>query len=195
MTIFIFLNKNNRQYHVKGLSIFRYEFFNDLYHRFLLTTKGEMKCMCLQAMAIVYARYFEDIGPFSDTKYIIVMLERVIVAVQLFRNNVTILTLQCLDKMERDRLVIFIGKLMLHRKNVRELIDVGGVKILVDLMTLAHLHTSRAVIPTQTNVIEAGPDMLIEQKPEWHYNTDEGRKGPITLDQVCYLCHSAVLLI
>uniref|UniRef100_A0AAR5P1B7 J domain-containing protein n=2 Tax=Dendroctonus ponderosae TaxID=77166 RepID=A0AAR5P1B7_DENPD len=143
-----------------------YEFFNDLYHRFLLTSKGEMKCMCLQAMAIVYGRYFEDIGPFSDTKYIVVMLER------------------CIDKMERDRLVTFIGKLMLHRKNVRELIDMGGVKILVDLMTLAHLHTSRAVIPTQTNVIEAGPDMYIEQKKEWHYNTDEGGKGPITLDEV-----------
>jgi DnaJ family protein C protein 13 len=54
-----------------------YEFFNDLYHRFLLTTKVEMKCMCLQAMSIVYGRYYEDIGPFSDTKYIVGMLERV----------------------------------------------------------------------------------------------------------------------
>lgn len=55
----------------------RYEFFNDLYHRFLLTTKVDMKCMCLQAMSIVYGRYYEDIGPFSDTKYIVGMLERV----------------------------------------------------------------------------------------------------------------------
>lgn len=54
-----------------------YEFFNDLYHRFLLTTKPEMKCMCLQAMAIVYGRHHEDIGPFSDTKYIVGMLDRV----------------------------------------------------------------------------------------------------------------------
>ncbi|CAG9764959.1 unnamed protein product [Ceutorhynchus assimilis] len=143
-----------------------YEFFNDLYHRFLLTNKGEMKCMCLQAMAIVYCRYFEDIGPFGDTKFMTLMLER------------------CIDKMERDRLVIFIGKLMYHRKNVRELIDVGGVKILVDLMTLAHLHTGRAVIPTQTNVIEASADMYMDQKKEWHYNTDEGGKGPITLNEV-----------
>lgn len=37
-----------------------------------------MKCMCLQAMSIVYGRYYEDIGPFSDTKYIVGMLERVI---------------------------------------------------------------------------------------------------------------------
>lgn len=33
--------------------------------------------MCLQAMSIVYGRYYEDIGPFSDTKYIIGILERV----------------------------------------------------------------------------------------------------------------------
>lgn len=36
-----------------------------------------MKCMCLQAMSIVYGRYYEDIGPFSDTKYVVGMLERV----------------------------------------------------------------------------------------------------------------------
>lgn len=29
-------------------SLFRLEFFNDLYHRFLLTTKSVMKAMCLQ---------------------------------------------------------------------------------------------------------------------------------------------------
>ena len=43
-------------------------FFNDLYHRFLLTPKVEMKCLCLQAMAIVYGRHWEDIGPFHDTR-------------------------------------------------------------------------------------------------------------------------------
>lgn len=33
--------------------------------------------MCLQAMSIVYGRYYEDIGPFADTKYIVQMLDRV----------------------------------------------------------------------------------------------------------------------
>ena len=56
---------------------FRYEFFNDLYHRFLLTPKIPMKCMCLQAMAIVYGRCHEEIGAFNDTRYIVGMLERV----------------------------------------------------------------------------------------------------------------------
>jgi DnaJ family protein C protein 13 len=62
-----------------------YEFFNDLYHRFLLTTKPEMKCMCLQAMAIVYGRHHEDIGPFSDTKYIVGMLDRVSVPLFVYK--------------------------------------------------------------------------------------------------------------
>jgi DnaJ family protein C protein 13 len=53
------------------------EFFNDLYHRFLLTPKIEMKCLCLQAMTIVYGRHYEDIGCFHDTKYIVGMLDRV----------------------------------------------------------------------------------------------------------------------
>lgn len=54
-----------------------YEFFNDLYHRFLLAPKIEMKCMCLQAMTIVYGRCYEEIGAFNDTKYILGMLDRV----------------------------------------------------------------------------------------------------------------------
>lgn len=70
-----------------------YEFFNDLYHRFLLTTKVEMKCICLQAMSIVYGRYYEDIGPFSDTKYIVGMLERVSNATK-YNQNI-ILSIMC----------------------------------------------------------------------------------------------------
>lgn len=140
-----------------------YEFFNDLYHRFLLTTKVEMKCLCLQAMTIVYGRYYEDIGPFSDTKYIVAMLER------------------CIDRMERDRLVMFINKLILHRRNVKDIMDQNGVRILVDLLTLAHLHTSRAVVPTQTNVIEAGPEQERMMEKEWYYNDGDQRKGPINI--------------
>ncbi|KAJ8925386.1 hypothetical protein NQ315_009217 [Exocentrus adspersus] len=152
-----------------------YEFFNDLYHRFLLTNKVEMKCMCLQAMSIVYGRYYEDIGPFSDTKYIVGMLER------------------CVDKQERDRLVMFINKLILHRRNVRDLLDVGGIQILVDLMTLAHLHTSRAMVPTQTNVIEAGPGMKLVQEKEWFYNTEKGREGPVNFNELKELYEKGII--
>lgn len=36
-----------------------------------------MKCLCLQALAIVYGKCYEEIGPFTDTKYIVGMLDRV----------------------------------------------------------------------------------------------------------------------
>ena len=62
---------------INSAIFYRYEFFNDLYHRFLLTNKISMKCMCLQAMTIVYFRCHEEIGAFNDTRYIVGMLERV----------------------------------------------------------------------------------------------------------------------
>lgn len=39
--------------------------------------KTEMKCLCLHAMTVVYSQYYEQIGPFSDTKFIVNMLEKV----------------------------------------------------------------------------------------------------------------------
>ncbi|KAL4678230.1 hypothetical protein H8959_020904, partial [Pygathrix nigripes] len=138
-----------------------YEFFNELYHRFLLTPKVNMKCLCLQALAIVYGRCHEEIGPFTDTRYIIGMLER------------------CTDKLERDRLILFLNKLILNKKNVKDLMDSNGIRILVDLLTLAHLHVSRATVPLQSNVIEAAPDMKRESEKEWYFgNADKERSGP-----------------
>ena len=52
-------------------------FFNDLYHRFLLSPKPAMKAMCLQAMAIVYGQCYEEIGPFNDTEFVARKLEQV----------------------------------------------------------------------------------------------------------------------
>ncbi|CAG9795547.1 unnamed protein product, partial [Diatraea saccharalis] len=147
-----------------------YEFFNDLYHRFLSTPKVEMKCMCLQAMSIVYGRYFEDIGPFADTKYIVQMLDRT-----------------C-DRMERDRLVQFLSKLILHRRNVSEILEWNGIRILVELMTLAHLHTSRATVPAQSNVIEGPAQQQGGGDREWYYNLEQGdkvqRMGPVSFQQL-----------
>lgn len=55
----------------------RQEFFNDLYHRFLLSPKPSMKAMCLQAMAIVYGNCYDEIGPFNDTEYIMKKMSHV----------------------------------------------------------------------------------------------------------------------
>jgi len=147
-----------------------YEFFNELYHRFLLTPKVNMKCLCLQALAIVYGRCHEEIGPFTDTRYIIGMLER------------------CTDKLERDRLILFLNKLILNKRNVKDLMDSNGIRILVDLLTLAHLHVSRATVPLQSNVIEASPDMKRESEKEWYFgNADKERSGPYGFHEVSAL--------
>ncbi|RWS30301.1 dnaJ subfamily C member 13-like isoform X2 [Leptotrombidium deliense] len=140
-----------------------YHFFNDVYHRFLLSSKSTMKSCCLQAMSIVYGAYHEQIGSFHDIRFIVGMLER------------------CCDKLERDRLILFLSKLILNERNVKELIDTNGLKILVDLLTLAHLHVNRAIVPTQTNVIEASAEMMAntDTEKEWYYgNSEKDRQGP-----------------
>ena len=71
------LNRKNILYIDTCIFVFRLEFFNDLYHRFLLSPKPAMKAMCLQAMAIVYGQCYEEIGPFNDTPFIVHKLERV----------------------------------------------------------------------------------------------------------------------
>ncbi|KAI3379512.1 hypothetical protein SNEBB_010043 [Seison nebaliae] len=146
-----------------------YEFFNQLYHKFLLSNKNlEMRCMCLQAMAIVYGRCHDNIGHFTDTRHIIEML----------KNSE--------DKMERDRLLIFISKLVMNHKNVKDILDSNGLYILVDFLSLSHLHVSRARLPAQSNVIEAAPNSEREQTKEWYYtlpNTKE-RHGPFSLKEM-----------
>ncbi|XP_024081075.1 dnaJ homolog subfamily C member 13 isoform X2 [Cimex lectularius] len=144
----------------ESLSNISTSFFNNLYHRFLVPTAPEIKCMCLEALAMVYECYHESIGYFSDTKHIVNMLERTA------------------DRLERDRLILFLKTLTHNKANVKDIIvNSSGITILVDLMTLAHLHTSRAYVPTQTNVIEYGNSFEREQEKEWHYcSTSEERK-------------------
>ncbi|XP_059089728.1 dnaJ homolog subfamily C member 13-like [Tigriopus californicus] len=144
------------------------DFFNDLYHRFLLTPKTEMKCLCLQAMAIVYGRHFHDIGSFHDTKYIVAMLERTT------------------DRMERDRLLLFLNKLVCHKDNAHAFTLANGVRIMVDLLPLAHLHTSRAVVNNNTTAIEVNPESQQEcQEKEWYYgNADKERNGPLSFSEL-----------
>ena len=131
-----------------------YEFFNDLYHKFLLPSNSSIKASCLQAMSIIYGAYHEQIGQFNDVKWIVSMLAK------------------STDKLERDRLVIFISKLILNSLNVKQLIDANGIRILVDLISLAHLHVNRATFQTHSNVIEASAEMVDKESSlhkEWFY--------------------------
>lgn len=68
------------------------EFFNNIYHRFLLAQRSEMRCICLRAMAIVYERHCISIGSFADTKHVVQMLAK------------------CTNLAERDHLILLINK-------------------------------------------------------------------------------------
>ena len=57
----------------------------------------------------------------------------------------------------------------MERSNVREVLEGGGVRVLTDLMSLAHLHVKRATLTTATNVIEGGPNMHGAGHKEWYY--------------------------
>ena len=63
------------------------QFFNNVYHRFLLSTRTDMKCLCLRAMGIAYERHFITIGSFEDSRYLVQMLR------------------ECRNVVERDHLV------------------------------------------------------------------------------------------
>ncbi len=65
---------------------------------------------------------------------------------------------QTADRVERDRLLLFLNKLILHRDNAAAVIGANGVRVLIDLLPLAHLHTNRAVVNSQTTAIEANPE-------------------------------------
>lgn len=140
-----------------------------------------MKCLCLQALTIVYGKCFEEIGPFADTKYIVGMLDRVSQATERLS-----FVMPRLPEMSNWLFAVYrqAGKGPTHplleqadpqqgkrpkdvnspslrkndsrtacfpllQKNVKDIMDSNGVRILVDVLTLAHLHTSRATVPLQ----------------------------------------------
>lgn len=144
------------------------EFFNNVYHRFLLSTKTDMKCLCLRAMAITYSRHHMTIGPFQDSKYFVDMLQK------------------CINPLERDHLALLLSKLALNKDNVRELILANVLPLLVDLCVLAHLHVQRAKVQNQTNVIEASAEQMAEGgSEEWYYHDKEAKQiGPLSFEKM-----------
>uniref|UniRef100_A0A158R602 J domain-containing protein n=1 Tax=Syphacia muris TaxID=451379 RepID=A0A158R602_9BILA len=147
------------------------EFFNNVYHRFLLSAKSEMRCLCLKALAVTYGRHFEEIGGFADSKYIVSMLGK------------------CMNASERDHLVLFISKLALNKTNVKEMLSAGILSILVDLAVLAHMHTNRAQVHSQiqSNLIKGASSLEEEENGtlEWYYNDKAGKRhGPLSFNNM-----------
>ena len=59
------------------------------------------------------------------------------------------------------------------------------MRIMLDIMTLAHLHTTRAYVPMQTAAIEASPDQARDTEREWYFsNKDREKEGPYSFKEV-----------
>ncbi|CUF24956.1 endosomal trafficking protein, RME-8, putative [Bodo saltans] len=155
------------------------EFFNDLYHRFLLVQDFNMKIQCLHGMSLLYKHYAEEIGQFNDIEYMVQMLEAA--AHPLFR----------------DRMLLFISQLLRARLNVKPFIDCNGVKPLMDLLTLAHLHIDRPQIHNVANALEftGSPIDLQDQEKEWHFTNKQGEKcDPVSFSQLRKLYAEGTIL-
>ena len=51
---------------------------------------------------------------------------------------------------------MFIDKLLYHKTNIKLFLENNGIKLMVDMLTLAHLHTTRAYVPTQVRLASRG---------------------------------------
>lgn len=82
--------------------------------------------------------------------------------------------------------MMFLDKLMLNKDNVPAVIQSNGIRILLDLLPLAHLHSTRAVLNSMSMAIEANPDTVGgHQEKEWYYgNADKERNGPISFNEL-----------
>ncbi|CAH8634236.1 unnamed protein product [Heterobilharzia americana] len=126
-----------------------------------------MRCLCLHAMSVVYSRCHHEIGPVSDIPLLIYLLDRTTFAV------------------ERDCLLLLLDKLMLNKGNVMSFVDADGVRVLIDLACLAHLHTNRAPTPFQSNVLKASSEQEIldsganTQREWWYLNSTNINRNTI----------------
>ena len=123
--------------------------------------------LVLRAQSILFDRYGDVLQPYKYTGYPMLIKTIKLNAEELRREHgmealetafercVSVVD-RSVDRQEQDRLVLFISKLILHKENVVDVLKASGLKTLVELITLAHLQTSRAVIPTQTQAIEKG---------------------------------------
>lgn len=151
------------------------DFFNDLYHRFLLVTEQEEKNFYLQGMTVILKYYAESIGSFHDTPYFVEMLRTT------------------LDPIFRDSLVEFFYYLINAKQNAKFFIDSNGPAALSEFLSLAHLHVDRPKTYTITNAIQAPVEGDGEEIDDhckvWFYTSGEERCGPFSFMEIKMMFH------
>ncbi|KPI90185.1 putative endosomal trafficking protein RME-8 [Leptomonas seymouri] len=144
------------------------EFFNDMYHRFLLVQDTKSKLECLHGLALLYKHYPEQVGEFHDVPYLLQMLQKTV------------------DPMMRDRLLLLLAHLLKARHNIKLFLDHDGLSPLMELVTVAHLHVDRAQFKSASNTIEYAGNLkeLQGQEKEWHYTKSGAKDGPVSFSEL-----------
>lgn len=147
------------------------EFFNDMYHRFLLVQDTKSKLECLHGLALLYKHYPEQIGEFHDMPYLLQMLQNT------------------MDPMMRDRLLLLLAHLLKARHNVKPFLDHDGLSPLMELVTVAHLHIDRPQLKSVSNTIEYAGSLkeMQGQEKEWHYTKNGAKAGPVSFSELAEL--------
>lgn len=99
-------------------------FFNSLYMRLLRERNAQLRVYCVRALAMVYEKYWDTIGPFPDVPHVVAMVR------------------ESLDRALRDRVLLFLDALVKHPENAQRLLKADRIMALVDLMTLAHAQST-----------------------------------------------------
>ena len=126
-----------------------------LYRRLLVERDCELQALCIQAVTTVYTCYKDTIGPFKDVEYIIMLLR------------------YCNNYLVRDRILqLFRAVISASTPNAYAFTNSDGIPLLVDLLTLVHLHSCGNTSVASTCENEA-------PLKEWYYN-DAGNSYPHT---------------
>lgn len=144
------------------------DFFNDLYHRFLLVPDVASKLECLHGLALLCKFYPEEIGQFNDVPFLLQMLR------------------DATDPCMRDRILLLILQLLKARHNIKLFLDHDGIEPLISLITLAHLHIDRPQIRATTNAIEYAGSLeeLQGRDKEWHYTKGGSKAAPVSFTEL-----------
>ncbi|KAG5472440.1 hypothetical protein LSCM1_03839 [Leishmania martiniquensis] len=144
------------------------EFFNDMYHRFLLVQDTKSKLECLHGLTLLYMHYAEAIGEFHDVPFLLQMLHNT------------------MDPMMRDRLLLLLAHLLKARHNIKLFLDHDGLAPLMELVTLAHLHIDRPQLKSVSNTIEWAGNLkeMQGQEKEWHYTRNGAKAGPASFSEL-----------
>uniref|UniRef100_A0A0K2TL60 J domain-containing protein n=1 Tax=Lepeophtheirus salmonis TaxID=72036 RepID=A0A0K2TL60_LEPSM len=141
-------------------------FFNDVYHQFLLSFDLEIRGICLQTMTRLYNSYYEEIGIFKDIKHIIEKLQKTF------------------DFSERDYLILFIAALLKNMGNIKDFIRHGGIEILAEFLPLAHLTSSRVTHVYSSDAIKCDEETIYQEKM-WFYSKEGNEQiGPAGFHEI-----------